>query len=432
MTQKIVRYLVYSSSNDFLGEWPDVISDVSFKRQINNALSSMTVKLARNELTSKLVTTNLQAEDLSILTDESDDPLLIDLVSAVGIGPGTDLELNHRIEVRTHYGSYVNLETEDFQILQTEDDKSLEIQSGLPDGLTVFTGWISDWEASIGDEDTLSVYLLSHSTELSNIPLEVTAGGNTRVPFLSVDPSNIAKAVIDWARTQGAQINYTSSSIALTGTTVSYEFNLNTIEEALNKVLELCPADWYWTYEPGTNLYSLQPRPSTPNRWFTKKKDYQSGKFRRSIARIVNRAFFTGGGSPALLVDREDVPSRLAWRRGLTKLSDQRVTVQTTAEIMADAEIDRYKDPEYIGNAIINGQHYDPIEQIQLGDLAGFVGFGTYIDTNAQLQIVGINYNVDTVALDFERILPAVPKRIEDIKRNLDELDQENNPNAPL
>lgn len=99
---------------------------------------------------------------------------------------------------------------------------------------------------------------------------------------------------------------------------------------------------------------------------------------------------------------------------------------------MGDSNIDRYKDPEFIGSMTINGEHYDPIEQIGLGELAGFINFGDYIDENVELQIVGINYNVDSVALDLERILPPVAKRVEDIKRNLDVKDQENNPDAPL
>lgn len=430
MTQKTVRYLIYSADGDFIGEWADVTSELSFKRQINNALCSMDITLARNELTSKLLTDTLATEADVILTDEVDDPLLIDLVAAVGIGPGTDLELNYNIEVRTHYGSYVELETESLEELTTETDIALLIADGLPDGLTVFTGWISDWEVTVGKDDSISVYVLNHATELSNIIMQ--DGTDTKVTFSSYDPSNIAKAVIDYAQTQGAQINYTTSSIQLTGTTVSYTFNLNTIEECLNKVLELCPADWYWTYNPGTNLYSLLPRPSTPNRWFTKKKDVVTGRFRRSIARIVNTTFFTGGGDPALLVKRTDGPSEGAWRKGLAKIADSRVTVQATAELMADANIDRYKDPEFIGSMTINGEHYDPIEQISLGELAGFINFGDYIDENVELQIVGINYSVDSVALDLERILPPVSKRIEDIRRNLDVVDQENNPSAPL
>lgn len=72
------------------------------------------------------------------------------------------------------------------------------------------------------------------------------------------------------------------------------------------------------------------------------------------------------------------------------------------------------------------------MEQVALGELVGFINFGEYIDKNVELQIVGIDYNLDTISLEFDRILPAVPKRIEDIKRNLDVLDQQNNPNAPI
>lgn len=282
MTQKTVRYLVYSADDDFIGEWADVTSNLAFKRQINNALCAMDVSFARNELTSKLYTDTLTTESDVVLTDEMDDPLLIDLVAAVGIGPGTDLELNYNVEVRTHYGTYADLETESDITLTAEDDNPLQIVDGLPDGLTVFTGWISDWETSIGGDETIKVSILNHASELSNIMFQ--DGDDTKVTFNSYDPSNIAKAVIDYAITQGARINYTASSIELTGTTVSYTFNLNTVEECLNKILELCPADWYWTYDPGTNLYSLLPRPSTPNRWFTKKKDVVNGYFRRSIA----------------------------------------------------------------------------------------------------------------------------------------------------
>lgn len=244
MTQKTVRYRIYSSDGDYIGEWTDVVSPVSFKRQINNALCSMPIVLARNELTRRYLTDELETESLEVLTDEVDDPLLIDLVAVQGIGPGTDLELNYNIEVSTHYGSYVALETEDDVELETEDDKPVEVQDGLPDGLVIYSGWIADWEASIGDSDTITVYTYNHATELSNIILE-DGSGNTKVTYNSYDPSNIAKAVIDRAIALGAHINYTSTSIELTGTTVSYTFNLNTIEECLNKVLELCPADWY-------------------------------------------------------------------------------------------------------------------------------------------------------------------------------------------
>lgn len=430
MTQKTVRYIVYSADDDYIGEWTDVTSEPTFKRQINNALSSMDVEFARNELTSKTLTDTLDTEADVAITDESDAPLLIDLIAEVGLGVGTDLDLNYNIEVITHYGTYDTLDDEADVPITDESDKPLEIPDGLPDGLTIFTGYVSDWEIDIGGSDTLKASLLSHSVELNNIIL--MDGTDTKVTYNSYDPSNIAKAVIDYAITQGARIHYDSTSIELTGTTVSYTFNLNTIAECLDQVLKLCPGDWYWTYNPGDNLYSLKARPASRSRWFTKLTDVFVANFRKSIAHIANKVYFTGGGEPALLVVRNDAASQAAWRTGITKLSDQRVVVQSTAEIMADAEIERYTNPSFVGTTTITGDHYDPIESIALGEIVGFSNFGEYIDENIELQIVGIDYKVDTVDLELDRILPPVAKRIEDIRRNLDELAQENNPNAPL
>lgn len=430
MTQKTVRYRVYSADDDFIGEWSDVTSEPSFKRQINNALSSMIVSFARNELTSRQLTDTLDNESDVVLSDESDGPLLIDVVAEVGLGVGTDLDLGYNVEVITHYGDYETLLTELDTPIEDESDGDLLMPGGLPDGLTIFTGFVSDWEIDVNRGGTLKVSLLSHSAELNNIILK--SGSNTKVTYTSQDPSNIAKSVIDYAITQGAKINYTASSVELTGTTVTYTFNLNTIAECLDQILKLCPGDWYWSYNPGDNLYTLKSRPTSRQRWFTKKADVVAFKLRKSIAHIANKVFFTGGGEPALLVEQDDVASQTAWGVGVTKLSDQRVTVQATAEIMADAEIERYKDPSFMGSATISSGHYDPIESIMLGEITGFTNFGEYIDENVELQIVGIDYKVDTVDLDLDRILPPVSKRIEDIKRNLDVLDQENNPNAPV
>jgi len=431
MTQKIIRYLVSSADDDYIGELKDIHSIPSFKREINNALCAMNITLARNELTIDSYTDALATESDVIITTETDEALLADIVASTGFGPGTDLELNHKVEIRTHYGEYEELCTEDGIPLCTEDDHDLMVAStGLPEGRTIFKGYISDWEIDLGNDSNIVVSLLNNGTELKDIILK-EPGGDTKIPFNSWDPSDIAKYVIDYAQTQGAHINYDTASIEDTGTTVSYEFNLNTIQECLDIIIKLCPADWYWTYDPGSDLYSLQARPVTVQRWFTKKKDVVSGTLRRSILSIVNNVFFTGGGEPALLIERNDATSQADWRRGLAKASDSRVTDPTTGEIMADAEIDRFKEPTFIGNVIINGEHYDPIEDISLGELAGFQNYGGYIDEQS-LQIVGINYNVDTISVDLDRILPATPKRIEDLRRNLDELAQQNNPDAPM
>lgn len=592
LRQKIVRYLISSPQGVFLGEWKDVTSDLEFKQELNNALSSITVSLARNELTLITVTDFLLTESGDKITTESDLAILADLAAATGLGAGTDLETNHNVDIVVYWGAYEPLLTEDGFPIYTEDFRTIFVTDSSPEGQTVFSGYISDWDLDFGSDEIVSVPVLNHANELNNIVLQTVdevvidnstlsseywgiksdgiggieilaqtftmvgnknvsgislfvrsgfpnnvfvgtvelytgddpnalgtfitdanvavtnyldfqqidfifpvpvaltntseytflvktdfsksynsavyplnfklssgdyAGGvgyqkpngedyynggadlafiiwedgeNTKVPFNSYDPSQIAREVIDFARSRGAHINYDADSIADTGTEVSYTFNVNTIYECLNKIVELCPGDWYWTYHPGSHLYSLQPRSETPQRFFTKMADVVLGKFRKSIARIVNRVYFTGGGDPALLVRVDDTASQLEHRLGIAKLSDQRVTDPTTAVIMGQAHIDRYKNPEYIATMTVSGNHYEDIENIQLGEMVGFINFGDYID-DLELQIVGLNYKIDVVDLDLGTKLPKVSKRIEDIKRNLDTIEQQNNPDAP-
>lgn len=429
MTQKTVRYLVSDSDDNFIGEWNDISNDLSLKREINNAACSLTVNLARNELTQIVTTDVLVTEGDELLTTEDDEALLADIVGATGIGEGTDLDLNQKVEVSTYYGGYAGLTTEDDEVITTEGDDELLVEDGAPEGYRIFRGYVSDWELNFGDSDSVVVYLMNNGVELNHIILK--DGDDTKVVFNSEDPSDIARAVIDYAQTQGAHINYDSASIEDTGTTVSYTFNLNTISECLAKIVELCPAQWYWTYDPGNDLYSLKSRPTTPARYFTKQLDASKARLRRSIASLVNEVYFTGGGEPALLVNSVDAPAQAAWRRGIAKISDQRVTNQPTAELLAQSTIDQYKEPSFVGSITVNGNHPEAIETIELGELAGFSNFGDYLD-ELELQIVGLTYNIDTIDFDLDRVLPRITKRIEDLKRNLDTVEQQNNPDAPV
>ena len=67
--------------------------------------------------------------------------------------------------------------------------------------------------------------------------------GSTTVPYLSKDPSDILREVLDNYQSQGGRLTY-DSSIETTGTEVSYTFKSTTIYDALKKCLELAPAGW--------------------------------------------------------------------------------------------------------------------------------------------------------------------------------------------
>ena len=256
------------------------------------------------------------------------------------------------------------------------------------------------------------------------------AGLDTTVPFNSYDPSNILKAIIDFARGRGAEINYTSDSIQLTGTTVSYTFRAQTVEEAIKKVLELSPANWFYYYDFGTDTLYFRERSSTPDRWLRKGQTVVDGKIVKTIEQIVNDVLFTGGGNPALYVRRQNTSSISAIRRGLKKLSDNRVTTEATANILADSEIDQYDEALYAGDVEITEDGTFFLEDVAVGEMYGFIGFGRLVDAIV-VQGVSKDYRPDTAPIALTYNVPRVNKRVEDIKRNLDTLETTNNPVEP-
>jgi hypothetical protein len=257
------------------------------------------------------------------------------------------------------------------------------------------------------------------------------AGGATTVTFNSTDPSQILRSALDFARTRGARANYTAATIPMSGTVVSYTFKANTIDEVFAKVLELQPSDWFGYYDPGDNLVYCLPRPTVPSHYFTRGKDIVTMTITRTIKKMVNDVYFTGGGTPtALFVRTTDNASITQWRRAIDKKSDQRVTDETTATLLSQSDIDQLKNPIHAGSAVIVPVDY-AVEDVVLGELDGFMNCGTYID-GLQLQVVSRTYHPDTVDVALSLLLPPVSKRIEDIKRNLNTVEQENLPSSPL
>ena len=273
--------------------------------------------------------------------------------------------------------------------------------------------------------------LVAASDDIAFILYE--AGQDTTVPFLSYDPSDILRAVVDFAQGRGMKINYTADSIQDTGTTVSYTFRGQTIKEAIEKVLELCPANWYYYYDFGTDTIYLREKSATPDRWLRKGQSVVdgSGKLVKTIEQVVNDVLFTGGGDPALYTRDSDFTNvGSTTRRGLKKLSDNRVTVEATAHILAQSEIDQFKDPLYAGDTEITEDGTFYLEDVAVGEVYGFIGFGSLIDA-VVVQSVSKDYKPDTMPIVLTYNLPKVNKRVEDIKRNLDTLETTNVPDTP-
>jgi hypothetical protein len=259
------------------------------------------------------------------------------------------------------------------------------------------------------------------------------AGGDTTVIYEGLTPSQIAARIIDFARSRGWRGNYSLTSIAATTEPVEIEFNTNTCLDALNKIPELCPDGFYQTYDPGENIYYLLERSEEPEMYLTKGLNVNQLRVKKSIADLANLGYFSGGdigGGVNLYRKVTDSASIGAWRRGLLKLSDNRVKDADSADILTQAEIDRLKNPQYTGALVMIDQRGFYIEDVVLGVQAGFINFGTLVDALG-LQLRSITYTPDTLTSDLNSLPPKLAKRVEDIKRALALLEQKDNPSAP-
>jgi len=593
---KDIRHRVYDHSTGLLvGEWNDVATEMTWTEQLNNPLANASLTMARTDTSEfPIVDTSVDEDGTTELVYENDESILLDLAASIGLGEGSDLDLNLDYKMSVYYGQYEEELAEDGEPLLYEDDQVVLLESQGPSGRDMFDGYISSWEADWGESDDVKVNILSTSNELNHIPLmtpdtplvvsdtptgeiglagagpydyvehaqtftlasqkkvsrvtlvgrrwgglnttsfprlgvslyngtptalgslidstfvDVTSttdatinavfsvpltlpagtyclifdssenktggnvtypitletgggyaggaeyyragkfgawtvntgvdliftlweqGGNTTVPMNSMDPTNIFRNIIDYAQTQGAKIRYELEDMPPTYTTVSYTFKGNTIKEALDKALQLLPTDWAYRYDFGTNRLSIFPRPTTSSHTATLGNNIVKFKLKRSIEKIINDVFFSGGQVTPdvnLFIRVTDPGSISQWRRGLAKLSDNRVVIDATARLLASVAIDRGNGPLYSGTITLGNTDF-PIEDVNVGELIAYSGFGNFVD-QISLQLMSRTYNTETISGNLETLPAKVTKRIEDIKRNLDQQEQENNPVSP-
>ena len=285
-----------------------------------------------------------------------------------------------------------------------------------------------------------------------------TSDGATTIPYNSQDPGTILTSVIDNYNTYGGEITY-SGTIDTTSTTVSYTFNTQTILQCINKIIELCPYNWYWYVDYATNYIHLHEKSNTADHTFTLSKDIKLLKIEKRIEDIVNTVYFSGGdtgGGENLYLKFQDTTSIGQYGLRTQLYSDQRVTLTATATTIANGIIQSKSTPELRLNIEIadsNGSTggYD-IETIKIGDVInvrsvkGSTGSSLwdvmqwdsdYWDYNLTqistmyLQIVRLEYSPDSMKLYCSTVAPEISKRIEDINRNIETVQTINNPSAP-
>ena len=419
---------IYDADGNFLGVWKDRLDQAfTYYQQINNLGSAVTFRLGRSARNLVETRANIQTEAGDPIQTNDARNIEAAYRTFKTVGEGTDVDLNYRVDVFVYEGSVEAIETTSGEIIKTESGDPIEAILGSPDGRRVYSGWISKYAAYYGQDEYVDVTVLNHSTELDNYV--VNNGTDTTVTYNSTDPAQMLRNILDQYATDGGTLTYTNQTIELTGTTSSYTFRLTTIKEAIDKILELSPDDWYWYIDQGTSEVHMHQVSTTADHQFTFQKEIQEVRIERHIEDLVNNVYFAGGGDPQLLKQYEDTTSQTDWRLGTKILSDGRVTVAGSAQTISEALIERNKEPVYTSEVRILDKKYRT-EDITLGDTVTFANFGNFVD-DVVLMISAIRYDKYGVNLSLGTLLPEMNKRLEEVRRNLRLADTNNVPDTP-
>ncbi len=200
------------------------------------------MELARNSDTLGRVVANLLDRSGANILDSSSQNITTITETPNQIGDGTSVDYNNRVDVYVFYGhTEAILDRNGVDILDSLYN-TINGTTGAPNGVRMYSGFISDISSRYGSSETTVVSLMSFGWDLDQYV--VSSGTNTTVAFNSTDPSDIVKnGITTFQSVSGSTISWNSSSIDVSGTTVSYTFKLNTYMELLKKAIELAPSD---------------------------------------------------------------------------------------------------------------------------------------------------------------------------------------------
>ncbi len=325
-----------------------------------------------------------------------------------------------------------------------------------PSGQVVYSGYISKYTPTLDKgREFIIVTCLGYITQTERFIAE-DASGNTTLTYNTYDPTNILKDILDKFTAAGGTPDYNGSSTTLTGTAVSYIFNTYTVKEALDKIIELAPNGWYYFLSP-TNIITFKGRDATANHTFVLGKDVETIVPEKSVENMTNKVYFTGGDVSGTPLYKKYTRAGSISTYGLyaKKIVDGSVIIESTADIIAGAILDRGDVPEVRTTLVIRDSNgsmggYD-IESIKPGDTCKINGLksqnnslwdlGIWDDTSWDFnltevsstvqQIIKVSYEPTKVTLEISSRLPNISKRVEDIKRNLDRVYTDDNPTAP-
>lgn len=255
----------------------------------------------------------------------------------------------------------------------------------------------------------------------------------TTTTYTSDDPvSDMASNILLDYNNRGGYI--TERDFDPTGLSLTYTFVVATILDALKKILELCPTGYYFYIDLGTAEIDINLMSETADYTVVRGRHINELSVGLSIEQIKNYLLLSGGdtgGGVNLYRDYKDAVSVSYYGQRTSTKSDNRITLDATADALGTTFIDENASETQETTLILKDEYID-ITQFTPGKTVGFANFGNIID-NMVLQIVRreVNFSDGTVSLTLGRLPVRMNDEIQRINRDLLNEQTINNPSAP-
>ena len=385
----------------------------------------------------------------------------LNLINSGGGGAGATLTGNletGKTYTLSYYANKTASATE--QITFTHDSTNVHTNT------SVTTSWVRYSDTFVATADTpVSIYLdVGASDQSINIDGIMVTEGDTLYDYFDGSNADAGEYSYAWDGTADLSTSTrtqetVSSTIDDTGTVSSYTFTSQTIYEVINKALTLAPYDWYWYVDNATGLIHFHEKSNSADHRFIMGKDIKIADVEKRGEDVINTVYFTGGdtGGGAILYKKyQNSYSIGLYGVRATKLIDERVIDEATAELLANNILQRHALPEVrlrcvIADSNVDSGAYD-IESIKVGDIVNIqnvknsVGTSLWDEaildvdrydfnitkiTSMNLQVTRVEYQPEQLTITCSTIPPEITKRIEDIRRNLEASQTVNNPDTP-
>lgn len=254
----------------------------------------------------------------------------------------------------------------------------------------------------------------------------------TTATYTSKDPTTeMFKPILDDYRLRGGILNYSSSSVDATGLSLTATFNTETIFDAMRKVLSLAPNGFYFYCDLGTDIIYFKNTLTTATYKLIKGRHLGKINLIMSIENVKNDLLFSGAETAGtnLYTEYEDVTSQGNYGKRLERKSDNRVSIQATADAIGDSFIDENANEYYETTVTVLDRTMD-ITLFKPGQTVGLRGFGNFVDRQL-MQIVRMEYTPEQVNLTLGNMPKRFSAEFENTIRGLIAQQTVANPSAP-